>query len=143
MQQFFLQDFAGLRVERGERFVHQQNRRVDRQRAHEADALLHAAGELVGIMLLEAGQADEVEIMRDALLDMRGRRAGHGETEGGVVINGFPGQQAEVLEHHGHAFGRAGDRVAVDQQSAVADVGQAGNAAQQRRLAATARPDDA
>ena len=71
LQQFLLQDFAGLRVERGERLVHQQHRRVHRERADEADALLHAAGELIGIVLLEAGEADQLEIMRDALLDRR------------------------------------------------------------------------
>ena len=54
-QQFLLQHLAGLRVERGERLVHQQHRRVHRERADEADALLHAAGELIGIVLLEAG----------------------------------------------------------------------------------------
>ena len=64
LQQLLLQNFAGLRVERGERLVHQQDRRVDGERADEADALLHAAGELIGIVLLEAGEADQVEIMR-------------------------------------------------------------------------------
>ena len=107
LQQFLLQDFAGLRVERGERLVHQQDRRVDGERAHQADALLHAAGELIGIMLLEAGEADEIEIMRDALLDDGGRRAGHREPEGGVVVDRLPRQQAEMLEHHGDAVGRA------------------------------------
>ncbi len=66
LQQFLLQDFAGLRVERGERLVHQQHRRVHRQRPHQADALLHAAGELIGIVLLEAGEPDQLEIVRDA-----------------------------------------------------------------------------
>ena len=63
-QQFLLQDFAGLRIERRERLVHQQDRRVHRQRPHQPDALLHAAGELIGIVLLEARQPDEIEIMR-------------------------------------------------------------------------------
>ena len=65
-EQFLLQDFAGLRVERGERLVHQQDRRVHRERAHQPDALLHAAGELIGIVPLESGQADQFEIVRDA-----------------------------------------------------------------------------
>ena len=67
LQQLLLQDLAGLRVERGERLVHQQDRRVHGERAHQADALLHAAGELVGIVLLEAGEPDQIEIVRDAL----------------------------------------------------------------------------
>ena len=64
LQQLLLQDFARLRVERGERLVHQQDRRIDGERAHQADALLHAAGELIGIVLLEAGEPDQIEIVR-------------------------------------------------------------------------------
>ena len=63
-QQLLLQDFAGLRVERRERLVHQQDRRVHGERAHQAHALLHAAGELIGIVALEAGEPDQLEIMR-------------------------------------------------------------------------------
>ena len=112
LQELLLQDLAGLRVERGERLVHQQDRRIDRERAHEADALLHAAGELIGILLLEAGEADEVEIVPHALLDDGRRRAGHGEPEGGVLVDGLPRQQAEMLEHHGDARRRSCDRLA-------------------------------
>ena len=45
------------RVERGERLVEEQQRRVVGQRPGQADALLHAAGELVGVGLLVARQA--------------------------------------------------------------------------------------
>ena len=48
VEQFALQAFARLRVERAERLVHQQHFRIDRERARNADALLHAAGELIG-----------------------------------------------------------------------------------------------
>ncbi len=64
LQQLLLQDLAGLRVERGERLVHQQDRRVHGERAHQPDALLHAARELIGIVLLEAGEPDQLEIVR-------------------------------------------------------------------------------
>ena len=42
-QQFTLHDLAGLRVERGERLVHDENFRVDGQRPGQIAALLHAA----------------------------------------------------------------------------------------------------
>ena len=42
------------RVERGERLVEEQHLRVAGQRSGQADALLHAAGELVGVGLLVA-----------------------------------------------------------------------------------------
>ena len=44
-----------------ERLVHQQHGRVDGERAGEVRPLLHAARELVGVVLLEAGQADHVD----------------------------------------------------------------------------------
>ena len=111
LQQLLLQDLARLRVERGERLVHQQDRRVDRERAHEADALLHAARELIGIMPLEPGEADEIEIMPDALGDRRaGLRAGHRQPERRVLVDRLPRQQPEVLKDHGDAVRRSGNR---------------------------------
>src|SRR6185437_15598350 len=104
---------------------------------------LHAAGKLVGVMVFKSRKPDKVEVMRYAFLDMRGRRALHCEPESGVVVDCFPGKQAEMLEHHRDAFGRARDWVAVDREGAVADVGQASNAAQEGCLAATARTNNA
>ena len=57
--QLGLHDLAGLRIERGERLVHQQDFGIDRERAGEIDALAHAAGELARIIVLEAFKADE------------------------------------------------------------------------------------
>ncbi len=54
---------AGQRVERAERLVHQQYLRVGGERAGDADALLHAAGELVDHLGFEILQADEVEFL--------------------------------------------------------------------------------
>ena len=53
--QLALHDDARLRVERGERLVHQQNVGADRERAGEIDALPHAAGQFMRIMRVEAG----------------------------------------------------------------------------------------
>ncbi len=142
-QQLLLQHLAGLRVERGERLVHQHDVRIDRERAHQADALLHAAGELVGIVPLETVQADQIEIVPDALLDARSRRMRHREAERRVVMHGLPRQQAEMLEHHRDALRRAGDGLAADQQLAAGDLGQSGDAAQEGGLAAAARADHA
>ncbi len=143
-EQLLLQDFARLRVERRERLVHQQDRRVHGERPHQAHALLHAAGELIGIVTLEAGQADQLEIVRHPRLDLRARRPRHGEPEGGVVVDGLPGEQAEMLEHHGNAVGRpAGHRLAMDEKLAAAEIGEAGDTAQQRGLAAAGGTHDA
>ncbi len=123
LQQLLLQDLAGLRVERSEWLVHQQYGGIDGQRAHEADALLHAAGKLVRILLLESGEADEIEVVAHAFLDLRARCTGHGEAESGVLENRLPRQQAEMLEHHRHAFGRAGHGFSLHQKLAAAQIG--------------------
>ena len=60
-EQLGLHQAARLGVERAERLVHQQDLRVDGERARDRGALLHAAGELRGIAVLEAGEADEVD----------------------------------------------------------------------------------
>ena len=53
-----LQIRPGERVERAERLVHQQHRGLVREHAGDRDALLHAAGELAGVLVGEAGEAD-------------------------------------------------------------------------------------
>ena len=59
----------GERVERTERLVGQQQLRVADQRAGQRDALLLAAGQLVGPRLLAAGEADLGERLRDRASD--------------------------------------------------------------------------
>ncbi len=58
---------AHLRVECGERLVEQQHARLDRERARERDALLHAARELVRIALAGVPEPDELEQLSDPL----------------------------------------------------------------------------
>ena len=58
---------ARQRVERAERLVHQQDVGIVHQRAADAGALLHAAGQLARILALEAGEADEREQVARAL----------------------------------------------------------------------------
>ena len=105
LQQLVLEDFAGLGIERGERLVHQQDRRIDGQRADEADPLLHAARQLIRIVPLEPGEADQVQIMPHTARHHR-RSSRHGKPERCVLMDGLPRQQAEMLEHHGDAVGR-------------------------------------
>ena len=67
-QQLEVEPLARHLVERAERLVHQQQRRVERERTGDRDAHLHAAGELPRVVLLEAGQLDEVEHLLHALV---------------------------------------------------------------------------
>ena len=66
---------AGLRVERAERFVHQQDLRAHRERAGDGHALLHAARERVRVGVLEARQAHGFDQVADDLAPLRLRRA--------------------------------------------------------------------
>ena len=52
---------GGEDVEGGERLVHEERVGFDDERAGEADALAHAARELLGVRGLEAVEADEVD----------------------------------------------------------------------------------
>ena len=52
---------ADQRVERREGLVHEQDLGVGAERAGEADALLHAAGQLRRVAVLVAGEADRLD----------------------------------------------------------------------------------
>ena len=73
---------------------------VGGQRPGQADALLHAAGELVGEVVLVAGQADQVDHLLGLVAALRLALAAHLEAEGDVVDHLAVRQQAEVLEDH-------------------------------------------
>ncbi len=60
LEEFVLLLAARELIERAERLVHQQNRWIPGERAHDRHALLHSAREFVGISL-ELQQADGIE----------------------------------------------------------------------------------
>ena len=66
-----LQILAQLLVERAQWLVHQEHRRIEDDRAGDGDALLLAAGELLGKARLVAGELDEIEHAPDMLVDLR------------------------------------------------------------------------
>src|SRR5207248_3673310 len=88
--------------------------RVNRQGTRQADALLHAAAELIRIMVLESGKADQLDVVVHSFDDPFARKAGDLESKGDVVHNGFPGQQSEVLENNRDAGARRADRLTID-----------------------------
>ena len=143
--QLVLHPLAGHLVERAERLVHQQQPRPLGQRPGDRDALLHAAGELVGVALGEVAEArpassssvdprlargavDAVQLERQ--LDVGGDRA--------------PRQQPGLLEGDAVVLVEPGlPRRSCRRPSMVPAVGrvEVGDQAQQRALAAAARPD--
>ena len=89
------------RVERRERFVEQQDLGIVGERAREADALLHAAGQLVGIAVATPLEPDEVEHVAARAVPLGLRLALHLEAERDVVEHAAVGA-GRMLEHHRH-----------------------------------------
>src|SRR5207249_6154996 len=109
---------ARLLVEGAERLVHQEDLRVDGERAADRDALLHAPGELAGVLLREALEAERREELRRDRAPARRRRAPELEAELHVLEHRAPGKEARILEH-GRDPTRvgAGDRPGIDQDA--------------------------
>src|SRR5581483_1981586 len=138
-----LEDAACLLVDRGERLVHQQHLRVYRERPREADALLHAAGELRRVGVLEAaGEADFGECTARRARALARRRAAQEQAELGVLARRRPRHEGEVLEDEARlAPSRAADGAAADDDAAAVHRHEAGDAFEKRGLAAAARAD--
>ncbi len=143
LQQVRLHQCAGLGIERRERLVHQQDAGPVRQRARDRHALLHAARELVGVGVGEAGQTHDLDPL--ARLGFgRGRALpAHLEPEHHVLEHGAPGEQGVALEHHAAVRARAVHRLAVEQHLARAGLVEPGQDPHQRGLAAARRADHA
>ena len=58
---FAAEILGGEHVKRAERLVHEENLGLDHKRAREADPLLHAAGQFLGIGGLESVEPDQVD----------------------------------------------------------------------------------
>ena len=145
--QLVLQGVADDRVDRAERLVHQQHRRVRGQRPGHPDALLLAAGELVRIA------AGHVRVQADQVHQLAGPVPGLGlvpafeQRDGGdVVLDRAVREQAGLLNDVADAPpqpGRldGGDVGAVQHDPALGRVDQPVDHPQAGGLAATARTD--
>ena len=134
---------ARERVERAERLVHQQQAWVGCQRTHDRGALLHAARELSRdrssanpVRPTSSSSSADARLVDGLLLDL--------ERQLDVLAEVAPGKQVRVLEHHPDLVGSwPGHGRAVEDDLAARQRVQAGRRPQQRRLAATAEPEDA
>ena len=130
-----LHRFAGERIERPQRLVHEHQFGIGGQRAGDADALLHAAGQLVDCAPGEVLQPDQPELFHRHLAPPGGRDATHAQAELDVVYHVEPGHQGVLLEHDAAIGARTVDRVAVELDRAFGGRQEAGDAVEQRRLA--------
>ena len=89
-EQQFLHVAAGLCVEGAEGLVHQDDTGPERQRAGNGHALLHAAGERVGVGLLKPRQAHLLDQLGHGLVPLRLRDAVDLQAVSYVLFNGQP-----------------------------------------------------
>ena len=135
---------AQLGVEIGQRFVQQQALRLDDQGAGQRDALLLAAGQLVGLGVRAVGQLDEFQRAQGARADLGPLQAAHFEAEGDVFAQGQVRPEGIALEDHAHVapVRRQMRHVAVaGQDAAFLRLVEARHGAQERRLAAARRSE--
>ena len=105
-QKVLHQELARLGIERRQRLVEQQHGRPHHQRAGDADALAHAAGELLGIGGGEFAEAGEGKRRGHAFAALgRGERAML-QRQRDVVRDAAPRQQGEILEDVGERVER-------------------------------------
>ncbi|MEY9542881.1 hypothetical protein ABIE85_005941 [Bradyrhizobium diazoefficiens] len=136
------QQLAGLRIQRRERLVHQQDGRPDRQRPRNPDALAHAAGELLWIGLAKIGQAGAAQRILDQRAALRRRELGVQQREFNVLLDRRPGQQRKILEHEGERIETVRRRRPAQLWRAGGRLQQPAEDRQQRALAAAGRTDD-
>src|SRR5882757_1763816 len=91
-EQQFLHQRAGLVVERTERLVEQEDRRIVGERARNGRALLHAAGELFWVMVGERREADAREPFANDARALGFRYALLAQSERDVVGDREPGK---------------------------------------------------
>src|ERR1700728_3559560 len=152
-QQLILEFAADQRMERRERLIHQQDIGVGRERARQADALLHAPRQFVAVASAPGRQSDQLELFVNDPAAFLGRLAAQLQAEADVVTHRAPRQQRELLEYHRNAKApntpqgggvTAGDvddgTAVVDQHLAARDWRDAIGRAQQRGLARAGQP---
>ena len=120
----------GLGIEVAGRLVGEQQRRVVDERARHRDALLLAAGELVGVVVQLRRQAREAQDVGHLRADLLARAAGHLQRVGDVVVDRAVGQELEVLEDHAQVAPVVGHLLVLD----LAEIAPGDHDAPARRL---------
>ncbi len=110
--------------------------------AGDADALLHAAGEFLGVGFLEAFEADDVDAAGDAVFGVGGVEVEAVEGELDVFEDGEPGEEGEILEDEGDAGVNAVEGLAVDEDFSAGGLEKADHDAQQGAFAGAAGAED-
>ena len=141
VEQHPLHHRAGLGIERAERLVHEQHARIVGKRARDADALLHAARELLGEGVGARRQTDPRQQRAADALGLGGAAPGQQRAEAHVLDHGLPGEERGILEHDTAVGARGGDRLTVDRHASARRRDEAGERVEQRRFPAARRAE--
>jgi hypothetical protein len=141
-QELEVHRLARHRVERAERFVHQEQRRLVDERAADADALLHAARELAGVLALEAGEPDEPQVGTRARLELDPVAPLDLDRQHHVLEHVAPRQQDRRLEDDADVAARPVDRALAEAHVTRRAAQDPGEDLEERALPAAARADD-
>ena len=135
LEEFGAEVFGSQDVEGAEGLVHEEDFGLDNEGAGEADALAHAAGELLGVGGLEAVEADGVEDLEGEAAALGGLDATGFEGGFDVFEDGEPREEGEALEDDGDVDVSRGDGLAVPEDLAGGGGGEAGEHAHEGRFA--------
>ena len=105
LQELVLQLPPDQRIKRREGFVHQQDFRVCGQSAGETHTLLHAAGQLVGIVVDPSSQIHRFQGSYRCIVPLLGLDPAHLKAKAHVFPQRPVGPERHVLEHHADGFG--------------------------------------
>jgi hypothetical protein len=136
---------AELRVEVGERLVHEERLRLAHDRPPHRHALALAARELPRLALEELREAEHARDLVDAGPRLRLRRAPHLQAVAEVLADRHVRVQRVALEDHGDvalARREIRDVPPVDRDRPARHLLEAGEAPQKRRLPASGRADE-
>src|SRR3989441_886432 len=135
-------EHARLLVEGAERLVHQEDLRVDGERAADRDALLHAPGELAGVLLREALDAQPRGAAPPRPPAARPPPAPPPPARPPLLPHPAPAGKAPPPEHRRDPTRvGAGDRPGIDQDAPAVRVNETAEHAEERGFAAARRTD--
>ena len=138
-----LETGGGIKI--GEGFIEQEDARAEGESAGKGDALLLAAGELIGIAGGQRSEFEELEEFRNAGCAVVAGSFAEAKAELDVLLDGELGKERGVLEgeRDGTFFGRNGSyRFAIEKNGAAVWLFEAGNEAEAGGFAATGRAEE-
>ena len=147
IDQQFLHVQPRRRIQRPERFVHEDDARRQNQRARDRHALPHAAGQLAGVLrgIALHIEADSGDPRARQLAPFGHRHPAALEAERDVVLDRPVVERGVVLKHHASVRPGRHDRPAADQDRAFGGRvvrAQPRNESQHRRFPAAGRPQN-